>query len=157
LNIEVRPGVPEDVPVIARLIRELAEYERLSDQMAATEAQLHEALFGSRRYAEVRLATNDAVPIAFALYFFNFSTFLARPVLYIEDLFTLPEWRGKGAGNALFQNLIQIARDRDCGRIEWSVLDWNAAAIGFYERLGAKAQTEWVRYRLDEEQIARLA
>jgi GNAT superfamily N-acetyltransferase len=144
----IRDAVRGDVGLILALIRELAEYERLSAEVSATEEQLHECLFGPRPFAEVLIAEEDGAPAGFALYFHNYSTFLARPGIYLEDLFVRPEFRGRGIGRALLANLARIARERQCGRLEWAVLDWNAPAIGFYRSLGAKALDDWTTFRL---------
>jgi len=145
---QIRPACVEDVPVILELIRDLATYERAPDEVTATEEQLVDVLFGERLAAEVLLAYEGRLPVGFALYFYNFSTWLARPGLYLEDLFVKPEKRGKGYGRALLVELAKIARDRGCGRMEWAVLDWNEPAIKFYESLGARRMTEWQICRL---------
>ena len=144
----IRPATAADVPVIVRLIRALAEYERLSDQVVLEEGRLREHLFGPRPAAEVLLAEDEGRVVGFALFFPNFSTFLGRPGLYLEDLFVLPEFRGRGHGKALFQALARLAVERDCGRLEWAVLDWNEPAVGFYRSLGAVPMDEWTVYRL---------
>jgi GNAT superfamily N-acetyltransferase len=146
-----------DVAVILDLIRGLADYERMADQVVATEAGLREALFGAHPHAEVVLAKDGDRAVGFALFFHNFSTFLGRPGLYLEDLFVLPEWRGRGVGRQLLLHLAAIAVSRNCGRMEWSVLDWNDPAIGFYKRLGATVMDEWRICRLTGEALARLA
>ena len=151
------PAAADDVALLLRLIRALAEYERMSDQVVATEADLHDALFGARPVAEAVIASVGAEPVGFALWFYNYSTFLGRPGLYLEDLFVLPDWRGRGIGRALLQHLARVAVERGCGRMEWSVLDWNEPAIGFYRRLGAQAMNEWTVYRLTGDALARLA
>src|SRR3954471_1300354 len=136
-NFEIRPAVEQDVPVIISFIRHLADYERLPHEAVMTEEILRESLFGSHPFAEVLLGYAGTEPVAFAIFFHNFSTFLGRPGLYLEDLFVLPESRGKGFGRAMLIELARIARRRNCGRFEWSVLDWNESAIGFYRKLGA--------------------
>jgi GNAT superfamily N-acetyltransferase len=156
-DFEIRTTTDADVPVILSLIRELAEYERAPDAVVTTEAGLHEALFGPRPSAEVLLALEGERPVGFAVYFFNFSTWLGRPGLYLEDLFVRPEDRGKGYGRALLERLARIAQERGCGRMEWAVLDWNDPAIQFYKKLGAEPMTEWTVFRLTQEGIARLA
>jgi len=156
-EFEVRTTTEADVPVILSLIRELAEYERAPDAVVATEAGLREVLFGSRRSAEVLLALENGEPVGFAVYFYNFSTWLGRPGLYLEDLFVRLTMRGKGYGRALLGRLAQIAKERGCGRMEWAVLDWNDPAIQFYRKLGAEPMNEWTVFRLTEEGIARLA
>jgi GNAT superfamily N-acetyltransferase len=155
--LRLRAATAADVPTILRLIRGLAEYERLLDECVATEAQLHETLFGERPQAEVVIAEWEGTPAGFALFFHNYSTFLARRGLYLEDLFVLPEHRGRGIGRALLGHLARVAVDRGCGRFEWSVLDWNAPAIGFYRSLGAVPMDDWTIMRVTGESLARLA
>jgi GNAT superfamily N-acetyltransferase len=156
-HFEIRMTTEEDLPVILSLIRELAEYEREPNAVVATEAGLRDVLFGPKRSAEVLLALEESAPVGFAVYFFNFSTWLGRPGLYLEDLFVRPALRGKGYGRALLERLAQIARERGCGRMEWAVLDWNEPAIQFYRKLGAKPMDEWTVFRLTEDGIAALA
>jgi GNAT superfamily N-acetyltransferase len=156
-DFEIRRAFIEDVPVILELIRELATYERAPNEVTATEEQLVEVLFGERPAAEVLLAFEGKSPVGFAVFFHNFSTWLGRPGLYLEDLFVKPEKRGKGYGRALLVDLAKIARDRGCGRREWAVLDWNEPAIKFYRALGAKPMEEWTVFRLTRDGIARLA
>ena len=156
-DFEIRTTTEADVPVILSLIRELAEYERAPDAVVATEEGLREVLFGSKRAAEVLLARENGEAVGFAVYFFNFSTWLGRPGLYLEDLFVRPNLRGKGYGRALLERLARIAQERGCGRMEWAVLDWNDPAIQFYKRLGAEPMNEWTVFRLTREGIARLA
>jgi GNAT superfamily N-acetyltransferase len=156
-QIEIRPAHAEDVPIILRLIRDLATYERAPNDVTATEEQLVDVLFGERPAAEVLLAFERQSPVGFAVYFYNFSTWLGRPGLYLEDLFVKPEKRGKGYGRALLIELAKIARDRGCGRMEWAVLDWNEPAIKFYRALGAKPMNEWTVFRLTRDGIAKLA
>jgi GNAT superfamily N-acetyltransferase len=156
-QFEIRPAHVEDVPVILELIRDLATYERAPDEVTATEEQLVDVLFGERPTAEVLLAFEGQSPVGFAVYFYNFSTWLGRPGLYLEDLFINPEKRGKGYGRALLVELAKIARDRECGRMEWAVLDWNEPAIKFYRSLGAKPMDEWTVFRLTRDEIAKLA
>jgi GNAT superfamily N-acetyltransferase len=156
-NFEIRTATEADVPIILSLIRELADYERAPDAVVANEAGLREVLFGPRRSAEVLLALEDGKPVGFAVYFYNFSTWLGRPGLYLEDLFVRPTVRGKGYGRALLERLARIAQKRGCGRMEWAVLDWNDPAIQFYKKLGAEPMTEWTVFRLTEEGIAKLA
>jgi GNAT superfamily N-acetyltransferase len=155
--ILLRPATREDVPVIVRLIRALAEYERLSPECFADEAALSTHLFGPRPYAEVTIAEVDGEPAGFALFFHNYSTFLTKPGIYLEDLFVVPERRGLGLGRKLLAALAALAVERGCGRLEWSVLKWNAPAIGFYERLGAVPMEEWQVYRLTGEALQVLA
>jgi GNAT superfamily N-acetyltransferase len=156
-NFEIRTTTESDVPVILSLIRELAEYEREPKAVVATEAGLREVLFGAKRSAEVLLALESGEAVGFAVYFFNFSTWLGRPGLYLEDLFVRPAVRGKGFGRALLERLAQIAKERGCGRMEWAVLDWNDPAIQFYRKLGAEPMNEWTVFRLTQEGIAKLA
>jgi GNAT superfamily N-acetyltransferase len=152
----IRPGTPADVPVIAELIRGLARYEKLEHEVTMTDERLATNLFGPHHYAETLIAESDGSPVGFALFFHNFSTFLAQPGIYLEDLFVVPEHRGGGVGRALLKELARLAVERDCGRLEWSVLDWNREAIGFYERLGARPNSEWTVYRLTGEALAAL-
>ena len=146
-----------DVGVILRLITALAEYEKLSHEVVATEASIRDTFFGGGRNAEAILAHAGEQPVGFAVWFHNYSTFLGRPGLYLEDLFVLPEWRGRGVGRALLRHLARIAVERGCGRMEWAVLDWNDPAIGFYRSLGARAMDEWTVYRLTGDALRRLA
>jgi GNAT superfamily N-acetyltransferase len=155
--LRIEPASEADVPLILGFIRELAEYERMLDKVVATEALLHEQLFGARPGAEVLIARLEAEPVGFALFFHNFSTFLGRRGLYLEDLFVRPAYRGKGVGRALLAQLARTALARGCGRLEWWVLDWNAPAIGFYRALGAHAMSDWTVFRLSGEPLAALA
>jgi len=154
---QIRPATANDVPQILRFICELAEYEKLSDQVTATEQLLHQNLFGPRPVAECLIAELDQTPVAFALYFHNFSTFIGRPGIYLEDLFVHPAARGKGIGRALLTHLAKIAVERNCGRLEWSVLDWNEPAIGFYKKLGAVPMDEWTVMRVAGDALKNLA
>lgn len=154
---ELCPARPEDVPRLLGLIRELAEYERLSDACVSTEADLARALFGPRPVAEAVLAWKDGAAVAFALYFMNYSTFVGRPGLYLEDLYVRPAERGRGLGKALLRHLAGIARERGCGRMEWTALDWNTPALEFYDRLGARRMSDWILFRLSADGIARLS
>ena len=156
-GVTLRPATRADVPVILELIRGLADYERLADECVATEAALTETLFGARPQAEVIVALADGTPAGFALFFHNYSTFLARRGIYLEDLFVKPEFRGRGIGKALLAHLAGVAVARGCGRLEWSVLDWNTDAIRFYGSLGAKAMDEWTVYRVTGPALAELA
>jgi GNAT superfamily N-acetyltransferase len=156
-DFEIRAARVADVPIILELIRDLATYERAPNEVRATEEQLIDVLFGEKPAAEVLLAFENETPIGFAVFFHNFSTWLGRPGLYLEDLFVKPEARGKGYGRALLVDLARIARDRGCGRMEWAVLDWNDPAIQFYRRLGAKPMEEWTVFRLTRDGIAELA
>ena len=157
MTLEIRFAQRADVPLILRLIKALSVYEKLEDKVVATEEKVDRALFGARPYAETLIAVKDGQPVGFALFFHNFSTFLAQPGIYLEDLFVEPEHRGKGIGRALLARLAQVAVERDCGRLEWAVLDWNKDAIGFYERLGATPNDEWTVYRLAGEPLRSLA
>jgi GNAT superfamily N-acetyltransferase len=156
-DFEIRPARVEDVPIILELIRDLATYERAPREVTATEEQLVDVLFGKQPAAEVLLAFEEKLPVGFAVYFHNFSTWLGRPGLYLEDLFIKPEKRGKGYGRELLVSLAKIALERNCGRMEWAVLDWNEPAIKFYRSLGAKPMDEWTVFRLTRDGIARLA
>jgi GNAT superfamily N-acetyltransferase len=157
MSLVLRAAVQADVPVSRELIEGLADYEKLRHECIATDALLDAALFGARPYAEVVIAEWHGASAGFALFFHNFSTFLARPGIYLEDLFVRPAYRGHGIGKALLQYLAQQAVTRDCGRLEWSVLDWNVDAIGFYEKLGARPQDEWTVYRVTGDTLTHLA
>lgn len=156
-RVVIRAAVAADVPQILAFIRELAIYEKALPEVVASEAMLETALFGPKANVEAVLCEQDALPIGFAVYFFNFSTWLGRHGLYLEDLFVTPTARGAGAGRALLTHLAGQAVARGCGRFEWSVLDWNTPAISFYESLGAVAQSEWIGYRLEGDALRRLA
>jgi GNAT superfamily N-acetyltransferase len=147
-GLSLRAAEPDDVPVILEFIRELAEYERLSHEVVADEARLGDALFGRRPAAEVVVAEVSGDAVGFALFFVTFSTFLGRPGLYLEDLYVKQAFRGRGIGKALLTHLARLAVERDYGRVEWAVLDWNSPAIEFYERMRAEALSEWTVYRL---------
>jgi GNAT superfamily N-acetyltransferase len=157
MTARLRSAARDDVPVIAELIRGLARFEKLEHEVVMTEDLLAAALFGERPYAEVVLADDDGRPVGFALFFHNFSTFLGRPGIYLEDLFVLPEQRGQGIGRMLLEHLARLAVERGCGRLEWAVLDWNRDAIQFYERLGARPNSDWTVYRLAGEALTDLA
>ncbi len=156
MTIAIRSAAPADLPLIAQLIRDLAEYERLAHEVRFDEAVLGQKLFGARPYAEVLIGELDGTPQGFALFFHNFSTFEGRPGIYLEDLFVRPEARGSGLGKALLAELAALAIERDCARLEWSVLDWNEPAIGFYRKLGARLMDEWTVMRLDGGNLAQL-
>ena len=156
-NFTIRPAEIADVPIILQLIRDLATYERAPGDVTATEEQLRKVLFGAKPAAEVVIGLENETPVGFAVFFHNFSTWLGRPGLYLEDLFVKPEKRGRGYGRALLVHLAKIARERDCGRMEWAVLDWNEPAIQFYGKLGAKPMDEWTVFRLTREGISGLA
>jgi len=155
--LRIVPATEHDVPLILQMIKGLAEYERLSDHVTATEAQLRATLFGPRPAAEVVIGYAGDEPAGFALFFQNYSTFLAQPGIYLEDLFVVPEARGHGYGRQLLAYLARIAGERGCGRVEWSVLDWNAPAIGFYRKLGALPMEDWTVFRLTGPALTRLA
>jgi len=157
MSLAIRAVVSGDVPVVLGFVRELAEYEREPDAVVATEALIHAALFGEGHVAYGLIASLDDAPVGFALYFFNFSTWLGRPGLYLEDLYVTPEARRAGVGRALLTHLAQVAVDRNCGRMEWAVLNWNQPAIDFYRSLGALAQDEWTVYRLTGKTLQDLA
>jgi GNAT superfamily N-acetyltransferase len=156
-TLSITAARPADVPLILSLISELAEYEKLSHEAVATEASLQESLFGAQPGAEAVIARVDGEPAGFALFFHNFSTFLGRRGLYLEDLFVRPNFRGRAIGKSLLIHLAALALERGCGRFEWQVLDWNKPARDFYERLGAKANPVWVNYRMTGEALQRLA
>jgi GNAT superfamily N-acetyltransferase len=153
----IREAVEADIPLILTLIRALAVYERLEHKVVATEEVLRESLFGARRYAEALIAEEDGTPAGFALFFHNFSTFIGRPGIYLEDLFVNPEARGRGYGKALLVRLAAIAKERKCGRLEWSVLDWNEPSINFYKALGAIPLDDWTMFRVTGDALDALA
>jgi GNAT superfamily N-acetyltransferase len=156
-DVRIEPAREADAPLILRLIKALAEYERLSGEVVATEATVRASLFGSDRKAEAVIAYADNEPVGFAVWFHNYSTFVGRHGLYLEDLFVLPEWRGRGIGRALLRHLARVAVERGCGRMEWAVLDWNEPAIRFYESLGARPMSEWTVFRVTGDALRRLA
>jgi GNAT superfamily N-acetyltransferase len=156
-TITIRPAAPHETPLVLEFIRELARYERLEHEVSASEAQLREALFGDRPYAEVVFACSGGKPVGFALFFHNFSTFKGRPGIYLEDLFVRPEARGAGIGRELLAHLARTAVQRRCSRLEWAVLDWNEPSIGFYRNLGAVSLDEWKIFRLTGQPLERLA
>ncbi len=157
MRIAIRPATAADLPLIAELIRALADYEQLAHEVRFDETTLGEKLFGERPYAEVLIGEIDGTPQGFALFFHNFSTFEGKPGIYLEDLFVRTEARGSGLGKALLTRLAALAVERDCARLEWSVLDWNAPAIGFYQSLGARLMDEWTVMRVDGLQLTELA
>ena len=157
LGFVIRQATEADVPQILEFIRGLAEYERLAHEVVADEATLRRTLFGERRVAEVVIGYDNNQPVCFALFFHNFSTFLGRPGIYLEDLFVNPDQRGKGFGKAMLAYLAKLAVERECGRLEWSVLDWNEPAINFYKSLGAKPMDEWTIFRVTGDALTQLA
>lgn len=156
-EFRIEPATESDVPIILKLIKGLAEYEKLAHEVVATEQGLRESLFGSRRVTEVLIGYAGTEPVGFAVFFHNYSTFLGRAGIYLEDLFVLPEWRRRGLGTRLLRTIANIAVERGCGRLEWSVLDWNAPAIAFYKKLGARAMDEWTVYRVTGDALKTLA
>lgn len=154
--MSVRPAEKRDVGVIMGFIKELAEYEGLAHEVIADETSLERFLFGEHPVAEALIAEFQTTPIGFALYFTTFSTFVGRPGLYLEDLYVRPNMRGKGVGTLLLQHVARLARERGCGRLEWSVLNWNKPAIRFYEALGARAMDDWTVYRLTDDHLSKL-
>ena len=157
MALRIEPATERDLPAIVRLVRHLAEYEKLAHVMVSSEDDFRKALFGPRTNAEALMGFADDAPVGFALYFYNFSTFLGKRGIYLEDLFVDPEFRGQGIGKALLQRLARIAKDQDCGRMEWSVLTWNQPSIKFYHRLGAVTLEDWRTFRLSGVALERLA
>ena len=155
--LRLRPAQPDDVALILQLIHELAEFEHLRDEVSATESQLNEHLFGAQRYAEVLLAHVNDQPAGFALFFHNYSTFMSKPGIYLEDLYVRDQFRAQGVGTALLKAVGQLAMTRNCGRYEWSVLNWNKRAIEFYEKMGARPLSEWTVYRIKGESLFKLS
>jgi GNAT superfamily N-acetyltransferase len=156
-SLRIEAATERDLPLILSFIRKIAEYEKLSHLVVATEETLRESLFGARPVAETLLAYWNDTPAGYAIFFHNFSTFLGRAGIYLEDIFVEPELRGKGIGKALLAEVARVAQERGCGRMEWSVLDWNKPSIDFYLGLGAKSMDEWTTFRMTEDGIARLA
>jgi len=156
-TFSIRPATADDAGTILGFIEELADYEKLTHEVVATEALLRETLFGERQVAEVLLGRCDDTPVGFALFFHNFSTFLGRPGIYLEDLYVKPEFRGNGLGRLLLQYIAALAKERQCGRVEWSVLDWNEPSIQFYRSLEAKPLDEWTMFRLTGDALESLA
>ena len=156
-NFMIRPAIEEDAPVIISLIKELAEYEHLSHEVIASVNDIRKTLFGKRLFAETLIGEFEGLPISFALFFFNYSTFLGKPGIYLEDLYVQPEHRGKGFGSKMLAHVAALAKERNCGRFEWSVLNWNTPAIRAYEKLDAIPMKEWILYRLSGEALDRLA
>lgn len=157
MTLAIRPATAADLPLIAQLIRDLADYEKLADAVRFDEAAMGDKLFGARPYAEVIIGELDGTPQGFALFFHNFSTFEGKPGIYLEDLFVRPAARGSGLGKALLAHLAKLAVERDCARLEWSVLDWNIPSIGFYQSLGARLMDEWTGMRVDGDALNDLA
>ena len=156
-TITIRPATRDDVPLVLEFIRGLARYERLEHEVSTSETELRETLFGERPYAEVVFACSGSEPLGFALFFHNFSTFKGQPGIYLEDLFVLPEARGRGIGRRLLVHLARAAVERRCARLEWAVLDWNEPSIGFYRSLGAVPMDEWTTFRLTGDALKSLA
>ncbi|WP_343590356.1 GNAT family N-acetyltransferase [Paracidovorax wautersii] len=156
-SLTIRPATRDDIPTILHFVRELAIYEKAEHEMQSTSAHLERTMFCENPAVFGLICLDGDTPVGFAVYFFNYSTWQGRHGLYLEDLYVSPECRGRGAGKALLQHLAAIAVDKDCGRFEWSVLDWNAPSIAFYESLGAKPQSEWVRYRMTGQALEALA
>ena len=157
MTLTIRPATATDLPLIAQFIRDLADYEKLAHEVRFDEATLGDRLFGARPYAEVVIGEIDGAPQGFALFFHNFSTFEGKPGIYLEDLFVRPAARGSGLGKALLAHLAKLCTERDCARLEWSVLDWNAPAIGFYQSLDARLMDEWTVMRVDGDALTALA
>lgn len=157
MSLSIRSATPADISLIGQFIRDLAEYEKLAHEVRFDEAVMAQKLFGPRPYAEVLIGEIDGTPQGFALFFHNFSTFEGRPGIYLEDLFVRPDARGSGLGKALLGKLAALAVERDCSRLEWSVLDWNTPAIDFYKALGARPMDEWTVYRVDGDALTGLA
>lgn len=157
VHFEIKPATIKDVPLILSFIRELASFEKLSSEVVATEEILKETLFGDKAHAEVIIGYLNNAPVSFALYFHNFSTFLGRPGIYLEDLFVKESARGKSIGQKMLAYLAHLAKERKCGRLEWWVLDWNETAIGFYKKIGAKAMNEWTVFRVTDQALDELA
>lgn len=157
MHFVIKPATINDVPLILSFVKELAVYEKLAHEVVATEDDLKQTLFGPRPYAEVIIGYLDEKPVAFALFFHNYSTFLGKPGIYLEDLFVKSEARGQGIGNKLLIYLAKLAKERNCGRLEWWVLDWNTSAIEFYTHLGAVPMVEWTVFRLTTELIKKLS
>jgi GNAT superfamily N-acetyltransferase len=155
--LTIRPALPADVPLIVALVRELAEYERLADQVVATDEDFARSLFSTPPRAHAVIVETDGKPAGFALYFYNFSTFLGRPGLYLEDLYIRPEFRRLGLGQAVFKYLAQKAVAENCGRMEWWVLDWNEPALRFYRQMGAEPMSDWTVQRLTGDSLRKVA
>jgi GNAT superfamily N-acetyltransferase len=156
-GFQIRSATESDIPIVLSFIKKLARYERLSHEVVATEELLRETLFGNRQTAEVAIGYLGTQPVGFVLFFHNYSTFLGKPGLYIEDLFVDEEYRRRGCGRALLLHVARLAKERDCGRLEWAVLDWNQPAIDFYKKLGALPMSEWTVFRITGKRLAELA
>jgi GNAT superfamily N-acetyltransferase len=157
MTLRIELATEPDIPAIVRLVRQLAEYEKLTHAMLSCDEDFRKALFGPDRMADALMAFADDAAVGFALYFYNFSTFLGKRGIYLEDLYVEPEYRGRGIGSALLRRLAQIAKDENCGRMEWSVLTWNQPSIDFYHRLGAVTLDDWRTFRLTGQPLERLA
>ncbi len=156
MAFHIRQTSIKDSPIILQFIKDLSVYEKLSHEVSATLQDVEDAFFRGQSTAEVLLGEEDGIPVVFAIYFYNFSSFLSRKGLYLEDLFVKPEYRGKGYGKKMLLHLVHLAKERKCGRMEWIVLDWNESAIQFYKSLGAHPRSEWTTFRLDKEAIDKL-
>jgi len=156
-NFKITPAEKKDIPLILTFIRELAKYEKLLDEVSATEEILEETLFGDHKVAEVVIGYLNEEPIGFALYFYNFSTFLGKPGIYLEDLFVKSEFRGAGYGKSFLKYLARLAKEKNCGRLEWWVLDWNKPSINFYKKIGAEPMNDWTVFRLSGEALKKLS
>ena len=156
-NFKIRPATENDVSTIYSLIKELADYERLSQEVSATEDDIRQSLFGGRPFAEVLLGEYEDIPISYALFFYNFSTFNGKPGIYLEDLYVKPQYRSNCFGRRMLAHIARLAKEHNCGRFEWSVLDWNEPAIRTYDRLNAKPMKEWILYRLSGKALNKLA
>lgn len=156
-EFEIKFAKAKDIPIILNFIKDLAKYEKLENEVVATEQSLHDTLFGKKTFAEVLIASESGVEVGFALFFHNYSTFLGKPGIYLEDLFVKEEFRGKGYGKALLTKLAKITVERNCGRLEWSVLDWNEPSIKFYKKLGAVPMEGWTVFRVDKDSLLNLA
>ena len=156
-DFTIRAATENDAPTILALIKDLAEYEKLSHEVEATEADIRQSLFGQRPVAEALIGELDGVPVGFALFFYNFSTFLGKPGIYLEDLYVKPDYRSNGFGRKMLAHIARLATERNCGRFEWSVLDWNTPAIRTYDRLNARPMKEWILYRLTGDALDKLA
>ena len=156
-DFQIRAATENDAATILALIKDLAQYEKLSHEVAATEDDIRQSLFGDRPVAEALIGELEDVPISFALFFYNFSTFLGKPGIYLEDLYVKSDYRGNGFGRKMLAHIAGLAKERNCGRFEWSVLDWNAPAIRTYDRLNARPMKEWILYRLTGEALNKLA